>query len=887
MNNLFLKIALIAAVSLVAVSSCGNKKEEDNGGDKTYNLTSNLKGKASIFSNAGSKVEEVTFSGQPAKVTFPGTSTRLIGVIPALGISEGRASSVRMEIPASQKQFSPGKDELEGGFFYSKAPAADDPVRFDFAPMGRTFAVTVKGPSSGKIRGIVLSNQAAGITGVSTMDLFKNSVIPVITGGGKQVSVTLQDAVTLSLDPTLYLHTACVKLSSVQFKVILADCYWQVTLSPGDLDLTTPGETAVQIDLEHQAIQIDGAADPGATFLKSGDGDFSSLLLLDDEDTNVDYIPDFSRVGYKYGDAPIPSPAVVATINVSSIAAALNAHTAADTTDYIQQVIDRVGSNGGGAILFKNGTYNVGRILFLDHSNVVLRGESEAGTIIKSNSTIQAPIVYMGASMMKSAGEQETESIVFVSNRRVGISKLMAKDATGTYRYIVTYTPRTPGRTYGSNSVIIEDYVPVGRLYVEVRNPNLFKPGDQVCIYRQPTQSWLDDIGMTHIANGGRDDIGLPTLQWDISGYTFRWSRKVTAVQGSRVYLDAPVVQSLETRYGGGELQKYSWTRISECGVENMTFDCKYDASVVVNGNQVDECHAWRAVLVKSAEHCWVRNVTCRHMAYSLADMGSGARCITVEKCTSLSPISAISGARRYAYCFSDGAELCLVKDCYCEYDRHSYVTNGPSLGPNVFTNCKSEHGYATLGPHWGWATGTLYDDILADSNFEAQDGGNQGRGHGWRGMCTVFWNVATSAKVVCQNAWGTCPNGHTWNQTTTCSRCGATVLPSGRNYAVGVNGYKVAHTVYWEMTNTSGVTTNDFFLDMYGYGPNGENRPDGCWYPERAFNSGGGEFIALPYEAPVSWWPRVSSMNYAQPYSLYQCQLEDRHAHGIYLNTL
>lgn len=154
MNNLFKTFLLLAAVSLVAASSCGKKKEEDNSGNKTFNVTSNLQGKASIFSNAGSKVEEVTFAGQPVKVSFPGTATRLIGVMPALGIDDCRANAVRLEIPASQKQTSPGKDDREGGYLYSKAAAADNPARLEFAPMGRTLAVTVKGPSAQKVRGV-------------------------------------------------------------------------------------------------------------------------------------------------------------------------------------------------------------------------------------------------------------------------------------------------------------------------------------------------------------------------------------------------------------------------------------------------------------------------------------------------------------------------------------------------------------------------------------------------------------------------------------------------------------------------------------------------------------------------------------------------------------
>ena len=216
--------------------------------------------------------------------------------------------------------------------------------------MARTLAVTVKGPSSSKIIGVVFSSQTAGVTGIATVDLFKNGTIPAIDGGGKQASVTLQNPVTLSLDPTLYIHIAGVKCSGVQLKVVLSNCYYLITVSPNDLDFTTPGETTVLIDLDHQSLQIDGVADGGASFLKSGEGDFSSLLLLDEEDTQTDFIPDFSRVGYKYGDEPIPSPAVKATIDVAAIRAALNAHTASDTTDFIQQTIDRVGQAGGGAL---------------------------------------------------------------------------------------------------------------------------------------------------------------------------------------------------------------------------------------------------------------------------------------------------------------------------------------------------------------------------------------------------------------------------------------------------------------------------------------------------------------------------------------------------------
>lgn len=856
-----------------------------------FNLVSDLEGRVTIFSNAGSTVQEVTFEGKAVKAEFPATSTRLIAVWPALGITEGRANSVRMEIPSTQQQQTAGTDDGQGRFMYCKAAAADNPVKFNFEPMCQTIAVTVSGASEEKLRGIVLTQSTHGITGFANMDLFKNNVIKKVEGGGSSVSVSLVNAVSLASPVTLYLHTASTVLSGVQMKLVTETRYFQVLISK-DFGSGQPGEVSVAIDIDAETVKIDGVKDDKAAVLKGDGGDFASLLLLD-EVADVDRIPDFSRVGYKYGDEAIPSPSVAATIDVAAIKSAISSKTASDTTDFIQQTIDRIGSSGGGAILFKNGTYNVSRILFMDSNNVVLRGESESGTIIKHNATLQAPVIFIGRTVLRKTGENPPSdgSYTFIAGRRVNVSKMKAMGNEGSSSfgsvYITTYSPAISGMSIGSNSPIVEDYVPLGRLYVEVRNPRIFSVGDNVRIHRKPTEKWLDDIGMTKIADNGRSSQGSGTYQWDVSTYTMDWTRKVVGIQGNRVFLDSPVAQSLDRQYGGGDLQHYSWDRVTGCGVENLSIDCKYDKTNVYNGKETDEFHAWQAVQIKAAENCWVRNVTSRHMGYALAEMGPGARCITIEKCSSLSPVSAVQGARRYAYCCTGGSELVLVKDCICDDDRHSFVTNGTALGPNVFTNCKSTHGNNVVGPHWGWASATLYDCVEADTNFEAQDGGCQGTGHGWRGMTTVFWNVTTTKQIVAQSTWGTCSAcGTTWNRTSVCSKCGATVVPSGRNFAVGCTGTKVSHTVYWDK-DYYGNATSDFFVNLYGYGTSGENRPDGEWFPSRAYGQSGGNPVMLPYEADVDWWPLLTSTQFSNPKSLYQCQLEDRHARGIYLNTL
>lgn len=879
----------IIFITLLIIASCAEKEPEGGQTTGVFQMVSNMTGIASVFSNAGSSVRDVNFTGTTVKANFPPTSTRLIAVMPSLGITEGRANSVRMEIPLNQEQETPGIDHMNGCYYYSKAQAADNPVKFEFSQMGGTIAIQIDPVSGEKLQGVTLSQKTSGIAGVLNIDLFKKSVIEQIPGGGTSVSVSLSEACSLTEPAVLYLHVSAVKLTGIELKIVTAARYYHVILSR-DLDFSTPCEKSIAVNLKSQEVKVDGQIDENASVYKSGDGDFSSLLLLDEDAASIDRIPDFSRVGYKYGDEPVPSPAVKETIDMASISAALADRTAADTTDYFQKVIDRVGTSGGGAIMVKNGTYNVSRILFIDKDNVVLRGESQDGTVIMYNSMIQAPVIFIGRTQMKKAGENPTNDLAFIADRRVKINRMKAAGNSGNSSfgdvYIVTYSPYSTDMTFGSNSLITEEYVPLGRLWVEVANPRLFKEGDPVRIWRKPNQEWITSIGMDRIADNGRA-TGSETWQWDISTYTMNWTRKVTAVKGNRVYLDAPVAQSLESRYGGADLQHYTWDRVKGCGVENLTVDCKYDKSNVYNGNEVDEAHAWQAVMVKSAEHCWIRKVTSRHMGYALADLGSGARCITVEDCNCLSPVSTVGGARRYAFCLTGNAELCLFKNCYCEDDRHSFVANGTVTGPNVFTGCRSIRGKASIGPHWGWASATLYDCIEADSNFEAQDGGCQGTGHGWRGVNTVFWNVSTTAQIVAQNVWGKCFScGTDWNQTSVCSNCGKSIVPSGRNYAVGCVGTKVAKTLFWDR-NYYGNPTDDFFVTRYGYGSFGENRPDGEWYPVKKYGESGGTPVMLPHEASVSWWPVFTITSFSNPKSLYQCQLEDRHARGIYLNTL
>lgn len=449
-----------------------------------------------------------------------------------------------------------------------------------------------------------------------------------------------------------------------------------------------------------------------------------------------DEIPDFSRVGYKWGDMEIPQHKVVATLEAPA--------DGADATAMIQEAIDAV--RGRGTILLKAGTYNIASGIHINRNGVVLKGEG-AGTILRAT------------------GVREPEKDALIT---VGL--------TGTVRQNVSV----------SSSEIMTTRLAVGQMRVPVRESWKFAAGDRVIIWRPATANWIHDLKMDQIPQNSSNT----TEQWTPGTFNLSWERTVMDVQGDYVYLDNPVVMETSLEYGGGYLIRSSWERISECGVEDMYLDTEFNEEEVDSkGRWCDEDHAWTAVLVRAAEHCWVRNVTSEHFGFATVHLSKGSKNITVENCHGRMPVSRIEGSRRYAFQMN-GAQLCIVKDCTCEHDRHGFVTShNATCGPNVFLRCSATNMFGDLGPHVKWSTGILYDNVTTDSYYIAvQDRHHAGTGHGWAGVNHVLYNC-TAPGIICQNPWVT-----------------------GKNYAIGCIGVKTAH-------NRTGPGVDASF-----------SRPDGVW---------------------------------------------------------
>lgn len=419
-------------------------------------------------------------------------------------------------------------------------------------------------------------------------------------------------------------------------------------------------------------------------------------------------IGDFSRCGYMGGGVRIPDLPVVATLSP------LPGN--ADDTARIQAAIDALASRKPdhrgllGALLLKRGTYRVSGSLKISASGLVLRGEGQGpdGTILLGTGKVQRTLITVGG-------------------------KARIKEVAG------------------SRQKIADDYVPWGVRDFELVSTKGFAVGDSVIIYRPSPANWISDIGMDRIA--GREG----TKQWKAGGYDLNFQRTVTAIKGNRIQLDAPVVNAMEAKYGGGFVYKFTEEgRSQQNGVEHLRLVSEYEKGQ----ENKDEAHAWTGVSLDHTTDSWVRNLTTVHFSHAVS-LGSMSKFVTVQDCACLKPVSLITGGRRYSY--SINGQYGLVQRCYSDQARHALVTGSKVCGPNVFLDCLAENNHSDIGPHHRWAVGILWDNLKGGA-FNAQDRGHMGSGHGWAGAQQVFWYCVTSSICVQQP-------------------------PTAQNYAIGCTG--------------------------------------------------------------------------------------------------
>lgn len=466
-------------------------------------------------------------------------------------------------------------------------------------------------------------------------------------------------------------------------------------------------------------------------------------------------IPDFSHVGYRNGEEPIPDVPVVITLSPVD--------SKTDDTKRIQEALDLVGSmplNADGlrgAVFLEPGTYWIYGSLKLLNSGVVLRG---SGT-----------------------GEDGSRMVA------VGYGQPEFKRTL-----IEVGDTRKPVPIESSRSEITTAYVPVGAHSFEVVSSEGFSIGDRVLVFRPSTQRWIRSIGMDQIPIKYEDLVASrwlkdgkaagfyyrldgelaerrfaklntetweqfqmrvpvsaegrqfnPIRQWRAGEYDFFFERTIIDIHENQITIDAPIVQAIDRNYGVGAIYLYDAPgRIENVGVEQLQLVSEFGPPSVnlPFGPETElkrsELHGWNAIrLNRNTEHTWVRSVDSLYFGWATV-YASGTHA-TIRNCRSLEQASIIRGGRRYP--FAVDGQRNLFQDCASWNGRHEFVCQKKAAGPNVFVNCVGRRSKDRVGPHHRYAVGTLFDNVVSDKPMESRNRGNSGSGHGWAGAQTVFYN--------------------------------------------------------------------------------------------------------------------------------------------------
>jgi hypothetical protein len=426
--------------------------------------------------------------------------------------------------------------------------------------------------------------------------------------------------------------------------------------------------------------------------------------LVYDTDARGNRLPDFSTCGYAGGDREIPN--VPARVVVSPIAG--------DETARIQTAIDYVAGLAGdsngirGAVLLLKGRHQVLGGLQITNSGVVLRGQ---GT-----------------------GENGTILVAAGNDRRTLIRIAGQHNFSG---------------FSNSNWQIADDYVPVGATRFHVKEAEGLKVGDAIFVVRPGTREWIDALGMTEFGGG----TGDWRLVWHAGGYDLVSDRVIRKRDGNLVTVDAPITTAIETLFGGGRVEAYTWPgRIENVGVENLQLESDFDVQ-----NPKDENHSWFGVTMENATDAWVRQVTFEYFAGSAVAIYESCRRTTVEDCLSLAPISENGGWRGNTF-FTMGQQTLFLR-CFAEHGRHDFSVGHCSAGPNAFVQCEDILPSGDSGAIESWASGTLFDNVRIDGGgLSLMNRGSDGEGAGWSAANSVLWQCDAS-KISCENP----PTAQNW----------------------------------------------------------------------------------------------------------------------------
>ena len=433
------------------------------------------------------------------------------------------------------------------------------------------------------------------------------------------------------------------------------------------------------------------------------------------------YVPmDYSTCGYRASEQAIPDVKNVVYV---------------DKAEDLQTAIDYVSAmkpEKRGAILIGEGTYFLDEPLRISTSGIVLRGMGKGKTVLVKRGFDRGALLYV-------EGKAEVERPYFMVDKQRQ-SHLLNKDVVK----------------------ITDQAVRAGATAFNVESTAGLNVGSRIRILRPSTWDWICSLRMEDFG-GGLDYTG-----WKPTDVDLLWERVVTAIDGNKVTIDAPITCTMTVEQGGGYMiAGYNEGEITEIGIENLTME-----SAKNDWNPKDEDHCWDAIFMENVRDSWVRRVDFRYFAGSAVNLQKHTSRITVEDCIASEPVSEIGGWRRQV--FLTRGQQCLFQRCVSRKGIHDFAAGFCAAGPNAFVQCDGEESLGFSGSIGSWACGLLFDVVNIDGHdlvfknleqFQTGTGWNTANSMFWQCTASTLWCYSPDSlnRSSAHGCWGTMTGDGNW----------------------------------------------------------------------------------------------------------------------------
>jgi hypothetical protein len=308
------------------------------------------------------------------------------------------------------------------------------------------------------------------------------------------------------------------------------------------------------------------------------------------------------------------------------------------------------------------------------------------------------------------------------------------------------------------------------------------------------TAAWESFMGMT-AADLGTTCSGFPCNWITVGNHGLKTDRTITAINGNRITLDAPMSDSIDSAYcgvDGAMLQAYTFSgRISQVGVENLRAIAPPPPD-----NLVPPTPSYQLVVTYSVLDAWARNLIAQDTLQSV-DIESYSKQVTVSNVEITHTVTQTADAKFEEFYLAGATQVLLDTVSDVADNLFFFSTSSETQGPNVLRNGVFE-GNVSIEPHQRWATGLLIENTAitaisgsTQGNMNLWDRGDYGTGQGWAIGWGVVWNSSANEFLIQQP-----PGSENWcigcvgAQITSAAPGGSTVLPQGAIDSAGAYVY-------------------------------------------------------------------------------------------------